>query len=109
MAENFKYNRIAQEMKDKINKIINDDIDDLDFVSVVDVELTKDLQDAKVFVQSLSSDQEEYVLKVLRKKEGFIKKQIALSMKIRKIPALIFKYDHSLENYNKIDSILNNE
>ncbi len=109
MAENYKYFRLANDIKNKINEIIDNDIDELDFVSVTNVELTKDLQDAKIFVQSLSSSQEDYVIKVLQKKEGFIKKKLAQSVEMRKIPSLIFKYDHSLDNYNKIDDILKDE
>ncbi len=109
MSTNYKYDRLASDMKNKINSVINDQIDDLDFVSVTEVELTKDLQDAKVYVNCLLDNQEKYVLESLRKKEGFIKREIAKSIKIRKIPSLIFKYDNSLENYNKIDSLLSDE
>lgn len=109
MSTNFKYDRLASDIKNKINQVINDKVDDLDFVSVTEVELTKDLQDAKVYVNCLLDNQEDYVLNTLKRKEGFIKKEIAKSIKMRKIPNLIFKYDNSLENYNKIDSLLNDE
>ncbi len=109
MSANYKYDRLASDIKNKINSVINDQIDDLDFVSVTDVELTKDLQDAKIYVNCLLDNQENYVLESLKRKEGFIKREIAKSIKMRKIPSLIFKYDNSLENYNKIDSLLSNE
>ncbi len=109
MPKNFKYDRLAQDIQNKINSLINNEIDDLDFVTVTDVELTKDLQDAKVYVNSLMDNQEEYILKTLKNKEGFLKKEIAKSIKMRKIPNLIFKYDKSLENYNKIDKILKDD
>ncbi len=109
MSANYKYDRLASDIKNKINSIINDQIDDLDFVSVTEVELTKDLQDAKVYVNCLLDNQENYVIESLKRKEGFIKKEIAKSIKMRKIPSLIFKYDNSLENYNKIDSLLSDE
>lgn len=109
MAKNFKYERLAQDIQNKINEIINNEIDDLDFVSVTEVEITKDLQDAKVYVTSLMDGQEAYIIKTLNKKEGLIKKEIAKSIKMRKIPKLLFKYDDSLENYNKIDRLLKDE
>ncbi|MFV0288877.1 MAG: 30S ribosome-binding factor RbfA [Mycoplasmatales bacterium] len=109
MAQNFKYERLAQDIQNKINEVINNQIDELDFVSVTEVELTKDLQDAKVYVTSLMDGQEDYILKTLTKKEGLIKKVIAKSIQMRKIPKLIFKYDNSLANYNKIDRLLNDE
>ncbi len=109
MSANYKYDRLASDIKNKINSVINDQIDDLDFVSVTEVELTKDLQDAKVYVNCLLDNQENYVIESLKRKEGFIKREIAKSIKMRKIPSLIFKYDNSLENYNKIDSLLSDE
>ncbi len=104
---NFKYDRLAEDIKMKLNIIINDRFDDLDFVTVVDVELTKDLGDAKVFVQCLTDSSEEYVIRTLNSKKGYLKREIAKQVKMRKVPNLIFKYDHSLQNYNRIDDLLN--
>lgn len=104
---NFKYDRLAEELKMKLNQIINDRFDDLNFVTVVDVELTKDLGDAKVFVQCLTDGSEEYVIKYLNSKKGYLKREIANQVKMRQIPNLIFKYDHSMQNYNRIDELLN--
>lgn len=104
---NFKYDRIAEELKMKLNQIINTRFDDLDFVTVVDVELTKDLGDAKIYVQCLTDNSEEYVLKYLNGKKAYLKREIANQVKMRKVPNLIFKYDHSLKNYNRIDELLN--
>ncbi len=104
---NFKYDRLAEDIKMKLNVIINDRFDDLDFVTVVDVELTKDLGDAKVFVQCLTDSSEEYVIRTLNSKKGYLKREIAKQVKMRKVPNLIFKYDHSLQNYNRIDDLLN--
>lgn len=104
---NFKYDRLAEELKMKLNQIISERFDDLNFVTVVDVELTKDLGDAKIYVQCLTDGSEDYVISYLNGKKGFLKREIAKQVKIRKVPNLIFKYDHSLQNYNRIDQLLN--
>ncbi len=104
---NFKYDRLAEDLKMKLNQIINDRFDDLNFVTVVDVELTKDLGDAKIYVQCLTDGSEEYVIKYLNSKKGYLKREIAKQVKMRQVPNLIFKYDHSLQNYNRIDELLN--
>ncbi len=103
---NFKYDRLAESIKFTINNVINNEIDRLDFVSVVEVELTKDLGDAKIYIQALNASDEDKAIEILTKSSGFIKKRLAQEVKMRRIPNLIFKYDHSLDNYNKIDSIL---
>ncbi|WOO87658.1 30S ribosome-binding factor RbfA [Mollicutes bacterium LVI A0039] len=103
---NFKYDRIAEDLKMKLNIIINERFDDLNFVTVVDVELTKDLGDAKVYVQCLTDGSEEFVIKYLESKKGYLKREIAKQVQMRKVPNLIFKYDHSMQNYNRIDELL---
>lgn len=104
---NFKYDRLAEDIKMKLNILINERFDDLNFVTVVDVELTKDLGDAKIYVQCLTDGSEEYVVNYLTKKKGYLKRELAKQVKMRKVPNLIFKYDHSLQNYNRIDELLN--
>lgn len=103
---NFKYDRLAEDIKMKLNILISERFDDLNFVTVVDVELTKDLGDAKIYVQCLTDGSEEYVVNYLTKKKGYLKRELAKQVKMRKVPNLIFKYDHSLQNYNRIDELL---
>ena len=105
--KNFKYDRLAEEIKIAITNIINEEIDSINFVSIVEVELTKDLGDAKIYFQCLIDSEEEQTVKKLAKMNKYIRKRLAESVKMRQVPNLIFKYDHSLENYNKIDGILN--
>ncbi len=106
MKKNFKYDRLAEDIKLLINDVVNDEIDDLDFVTVVDVELTKDLGDAKIYVQCLNTDDEDEVIYQLNQAKGYIKKRLAEEVKMRRIPNLIFKYDHSLDNYNHVNDLL---
>ncbi len=106
MKKNFKYDRLAEDIKLLINDVVNDEIDDLEFVTVVDVELTKDLGDAKIYVQCLNTEDEDEVIYQLNQAKGYIKKRLAEEVKMRRIPNLIFKYDHSLDNYNHVNDLL---
>ncbi len=106
MKTNFKYDRISEKLKQVINDVIDQRIEDLDFITVVDVEITKDLQDAKVYVQIVTNDEPTKKLRILSKNEGLFKKEIAKKVQLRKIPNLYFYQDDSLENYNKIDNLL---
>lgn len=104
MKNNFKYHRLAEELQELLSTVINEDIDGCDYVSITDVELTKDLQDAKVYFTSL--EDKDKTLEILNQNIHMLKNEIASRMKIRKIPNLIFKYDESLDNYNKIEALL---
>lgn len=104
--KNFKYDRLAEDIKYAIGEIINDEIDGLDYVTIYEVHLTKDLGDAKIFVQALDVDKEAKILRKLESSKGFIKKRLAENVQMRRVPNLIFKFDHSLDNYNKIESLI---
>lgn len=106
---NYKYIRIAQKIKEFLGEIFAQEIDELEFVSITDIVITKDLGDAKIYVQSLLNDDEEKILMLLKEKTPYLKKRLADEIKMRKIPNLIFKIDNSLENYNKIDNLINNK
>ncbi|MBL0701697.1 MAG: 30S ribosome-binding factor RbfA [Spiroplasma sp.] len=106
MKKNFKYDRLSEEIKVAVSTIINDEIDTINFVTIIDVEITKDLGDAKIYYQCLIDSEEEITQFKLEKMNKFIRKRLAEDVQMRKVPNLLFKYDHSLENYNKIDDIL---
>ena len=79
----------------------------LGFVTVTDVQCTNDLSQAKVYVTFLGKQgRNEAGMKVLNQSKGFIRSAVAKKIKIRKMPELIFIQDKSLEQGNKIESIL---
>lgn len=102
----FKTDRMAEQMKYAIQSIIDNEIDSLDFVSITDVELTKDLGDAKIYFNCLESNKTIRIQQKLEQSRGFIRKRVAQEVKMRRTPNLIFKYDDSLDNYNKIEDLL---
>ena len=79
----------------------------ISFLEVVRVKVTPDLNYAKVYIASISGgDAAAEACNVLKKAEGYIKTELAHTMNIRKIPALEFIPDDSVDYYNRIDSIL---
>lgn len=103
---NFKTDRLAQQMKYAIQQIIDDEIDSLDFISITEVELTKDLGDAKIFFNCLEPNKTIRITQKLEASRSYIRKRVAEEVKMRRVPNLIFRYDDSLDNYNKIEDLL---
>lgn len=106
MATNYKYMRLAEDIKMAITNIVDSRIDDVDFFSITHIDITKDLGDVKIYFTGLNDNKDDYYVRVLTEKTGFIKRELAKKVKMRAVPNLIFKYDHSLENYNHIDALL---
>ncbi|MBM4763923.1 30S ribosome-binding factor RbfA [Bacillus sp. B15-48] len=102
-------NRVGEQMKKELGDIIGRKIKDprIGFVTVTDVEVTGDLQQAKVFISVLGDEtQKENTLKALAKAKGFIRTEIGQRIRLRKTPEITFEFDPSLEYGNRIDTLL---
>jgi ribosome-binding factor A len=101
--------RIGEEMKKELSILIQREIKDprIGFVTVTGVEVTSDLQLAKVYVSIFGSEEErESTLAGLQKAKGFLRTEIGRRIKLRHVPELVFKMDTSIDYGNKIDSLL---
>ncbi|RIW36447.1 30S ribosome-binding factor RbfA [Bacillus salacetis] len=102
-------NRVGEQMKKELSDIIGRKIKDprVGFVTVTDVEVSGDLQQAKVYITVLGDEeQREDTLKGLAKAKGFIRSEIGQRVRLRKTPELIFEFDESIDYGNRIESLL---
>lgn len=102
-------NRVGEQMKKELGEIIGRKIKDprIGFVTVTDVQVTGDLQQAKVFISVLGDDeQKENTLKGLAKAKGFIRSEIGQRIRLRKTPEITFEFDESIDYGNRINSLL---
>lgn len=101
--------RVSEQMKQEISTIINQKMKNpqLGFVTVTDVEVTGDLQQATVFVTVYGSEDERtQTLNILEQAKGFIRSEVGQVIRLRKVPELFFAYDESIEYGDKIDKLL---
>ncbi len=102
-------NRVGEQMKKELSDIIGRKIKDprIGFVTVTDVQVTGDLQQAKVFISVLGDEeQKENTLKGLAKAKGFIRTEIGHRIRLRKTPEIIFEFDESIDYGNRIETLL---
>ncbi|APC48590.1 30S ribosome-binding factor RbfA [Virgibacillus halodenitrificans] len=102
-------NRVAEQMKKELGEILTRKIKDprIGFVTVTDVEVTGDLQQAKVFISVLGDEkQKQDTLLGLAKAKGFMRSEIGQRIRLRKTPELIFEFDEAFEYGNRIETIL---
>lgn len=108
---NYRGGRINEEVKREISNLIRNEMKDVRLtamISVTDVQVTKDLRYAKVFVSVYAKDQEEKNsnLDVLKSAAGFIRREIAQRINLRHSPQLLFELDESIDYGMKIDSLI---
>lgn len=75
-------------------------------VTVTGVRTSPDLKTAKIFFVVRKEDDTPNALIGLQKATGFIRRQVANRLQLRHTPNLEFHYDDSLENANRLESLL---
>src|SRR5699024_1600314 len=106
---NLRANRVAEQIKKELGDILTVKLKDprVGFVTVTDVEVTGDLQEAKVYISVLGDEEKkEETLLGLAKAKGFIRSEIGKRIRLRKTPEISFEYDEALEYGNRIETIL---
>ncbi len=102
--------RVADLIKEEVASIISNELKDpgiQGFVTLVNVELTRDLHYATLWVSVLGSDVEkESTMHSLRRATGFIRTVLGRRLKIRKMPDLRFRLDRSLDAQEEIERLL---
>lgn len=108
---NFRGKRINEEVRKEVSDIIRNQIKDprlTAMVSVTQVEVTKDLRYAKVFVSLFAKNDEEKEESLKDKSSaGFIRREVGNRVKLRSTPEILFEEDNSIDNAMYIESLLN--
>ena len=112
MAKEFsRTQRVADQLQRELAQLIQLEIKDprLGMVTVSAVDVSRDLAFANVFVSFLGVDEQEQIdesLEVLKKASGFLRSQLARSMKLRFTPQLRFQFDNSLRRGAHLSSLI---
>ena len=96
-----KNTRINMEVQRELSKVISQEMKDprIDpMTSVIAVDVTPDLKQAKVYVSVLGSDEKKQAtLEGLKSATPFIRKHLASTINLRNTPELKFYMDESIE------------
>lgn len=103
-------NRIGEEIKKEVVLLIRNGIKDPrvdSLVSITDVEVTRDLSYATIYISRYGTEQQRQdALEGMQAAARFIRSELSRRLKLRTVPELIFKLDDSLEYGAKIETIL---
>ena len=93
--------RVNGLLKQELSQLILRELKDprvASLVTITEVDTKPDLDHALVFVSVMASSEEQNdVMRGLRSAEGFLRLTLGSRVKLRKIPALSFKLDNSIE------------
>ncbi len=102
--------RIGEVIQRELSITVQQEMRDprLGMLTILDVEVTKDLKVAKVFFSVLDESKEnvEMITKTLNDAAGFLRSQIAKKVQLRATPKLFFIYDDTLLKGNRIHKLI---
>jgi ribosome-binding factor A len=100
--------RVSAELRREIGLLVHAAVREhaLPSVSVSDVETTKDLDVATVWVTALMPEKSAEAVKALRELAKEFRRELSRSMRLRRVPELRFKYDESVDRAERIENLL---
>jgi ribosome-binding factor A len=114
MAREFgRTERVADYLRRELAQVIQMEVRDprLGMVSVNEVEVSRDLAYATVFVTFMESDSEQAAadrLRVLNQAAGFLRTRLARDARMRTVPRLRFVYDSGVVRGRKLSDLIDN-
>jgi ribosome-binding factor A len=102
---------MAEQIRGEVARVLRDESADprIGMLSITRVKLSKDLSHAIVFWSPLVAADSDAVLEIgegLDSASGFVRRQLAANLNLRRTPALQFKHDHSIAEGSRTLSLL---
>ncbi len=101
--------KLAESVKKEMSALLNQNVRDprLKMITVTSAEVSGDLRYVKVYVSVLGSeDEEKQALIALDKAKGFFRSELSKKIRLRYMPELLFKIDHSIQSGSRIMELL---
>jgi ribosome-binding factor A len=100
--------RVSAQLRRELGAIVHAAVREhgLPSVSVSDVEVTRDLAHAKVFVTALQAERSVEAVKALKTIAPELRYALGRAMKLRHVPELHFQYDDSVDRGERINNLL---
>jgi ribosome-binding factor A len=78
------------------------------FVTITRVQMSPDLQQARVFYTALGDDKaRQNTERAIERAAPFLRRQIGSRLRLRRVPELTFVYDESIAGQDRIERLLN--
>ena len=104
----YRTDRVSAQLRRDLGQIVHAAVREhgLPSVSVSDVEITRDMAHAKVFVTALLPEKSAEAIKGLKALAPELRYQLAQAIRMRHVPELHFHYDDSVDKGERIDALL---
>jgi len=109
MGQGSRPDRVADLIRAEVTTMIARELHDpgIGFVTVTRVQVTNDLQHARVFYTSLGdAEARKNTARALERAEGFMRRQIGQRLRLRRTPEIDFEFDTSIGHQDRVEQLL---
>jgi ribosome-binding factor A len=109
MSQGSRPDRVADQIRSELGTLLAREVHDpgIGFITLTRVQMTPDLQQARVFYTVLGDDK-------ARKSSGaaldraapFLRRQLGSRLRLRRVPQLTFVYDQAVAGQDRIEQLL---
>lgn len=112
MATNRRVSRVSSLIKREVSQMLLNEIKDdrvgAGMVSITEVEVSGDLQHAKIFVSIYGTEEARAeTMAGLKSSTAFVRHELGQRIRLRRTPEVVFLEDRSLERGDRILNLLN--
>ena len=110
MSQGSRSDRVADQLRAELAQVLSRDVHDpgIGFVTLTRVQLSGDLQSARVYYTSLGDEAgRKNTARALGRAVPFLRRQIGSRLRLKRVPELTFVYDDSIAGQDRIEQLLN--
>lgn len=109
MSQGSRPDRVADQLRAELSTMLSREVHDpgVGFVTLTRVQVSPDLQQARVFYTALGDDKSRAnTARALERVAPFMRRQIGARLRLKRAPELRFVYDESVAGQDRIEQIL---
>ena len=109
MGQGSRPERVADQIRAEVTTMIARELHDpgVGFVTVTRVEVSPDLQHARVFYTSMGdATARTNTARALDRAAGFMRRQIGQRLRLRRAPEVHFQFDESIAHQDRVEQLL---
>jgi ribosome-binding factor A len=108
MRKTRRTSQVGATIRDALVEVLRRDLKDiqLGLTSITDVEVSPDLQYARVYMSGMTDEETKAVIEQLQERKGRIRSLLGQRVRMRYTPDLDFRYDETTMRASRIESIL---
>jgi ribosome-binding factor A len=110
VSQGSRPDRVADQIRSELALLLAREVHDpgIGFVTITRVQMTPDLQQARVFYTTLGDEKaRRNTERAIERAGPFLRRQIGSRLRLKRVPELTFLYDESVAGQDRIERLLN--